>query len=167
MKFSSEIQIEVFDGSQETADAVAATHLEVRLRQRADGENWFRNIEESQPDLRGMQDYYITPGGNFWIAREASSAAIAGFVGLKHNGKGEGQLKRMSVVPEFRGQHLGQRLASILIDWAKEHDFKKIKLSTGIGERACDLVYKPLGFMIIGFDAEHEDHLMELKLSGS
>lgn len=165
MKVATGIKIEAFDGCQEVADEVAATHLEVRLRQRADGENWFRNIEESQADLQGMQDYYVNPGGNFWIAREVSSAAIAGFVGLRHDGEGKGTLKRMAVVPDFRGHRLGQHLAGTLVDWAKEHDFERIGLSTGIDERACDLIYIPLGFTIIGFDSDHEDHLMELKLT--
>ena len=161
-----EIRIEPFDGSQELADTVATKHLEIRLRQRIDGENEFRsNIKDSQPDLREMQKYYVEPGGNFWIAKDASSQAIAGFVGLKREAERHGRLKRMSVMPEFRGRQLGLRLARTLVTWALEQDFVLIKLSTGKDELARSLVYEPLGFTLVGFDASHDDHLMELRLS--
>ena len=47
---------------------VAALHLEIRRWQEAIGQNRFADIYDSQPDLRDVLGYYVTPGGNFWFA---------------------------------------------------------------------------------------------------
>ncbi|MDR1300498.1 MAG: GNAT family N-acetyltransferase [Candidatus Nomurabacteria bacterium] len=158
--------IETFNGNQATADLIAAKHLETRLKQRDDGENEFQtNILGSQDDLKNMQTYYVEPGGGFWIAKEAASKNIAGFVGLCKKTNDIGMLKRMAVMPEYRGHHLGQRLVDALTLWAANQGFQTICLATGKDERARKLVYEPLGFVAVGFDDVHQDHMMELQLS--
>ncbi len=160
-----DIVVEQFNGDQAVADAVAAQHLAIRFLQRSQGEYEFaRDIRDSQADLQGMQGYYVEPGGNFWVARQASSRCIAGFVGLRNENAGEGRLKHMAVLPEYRGQQIGHQLARTLISWATSQDYNLIRLTTGNGERARSLVYEPLGFVTVGIDEANQDHLMELKL---
>ncbi len=159
---SPEIILEPFSGNQTEADTIAALHLQSRLRQLEDGENQFSNLYESQEDLKNMGSYYVEPGGNFWIARDEH--VVAGFVGLRKTGEREGMLKRMAVMQEFRGQRIGQLLGRTLLDWAVENDYHKVHLSTGKDERARELVYEPLGFVVVGFSEEHQDHLMAVDL---
>jgi len=56
----------------------AALHLEIRRWQEAIGQNRFADIYDSQPDLRDVLGYYVTPGGNFWFAT-TGTGELAGF----------------------------------------------------------------------------------------
>jgi hypothetical protein len=80
---------------------VAALHLQIRRWQEALGQNQFADIYDSQPDLRDALRYYVTPGGNFWLAT-TDTGELAGFVGLKNTGGGTGSVKRLAVAPAIR-----------------------------------------------------------------
>lgn len=161
---TNEIIIKPFDGDQLIADTVAARHLGIRIQQRKDGESEFRtNLYASQSDLRAIDTYYIEPGGNFFIAWDAPVGEIAGFIGLKKCGEAEGQIKRMAVLPAYRRQRIGTRLAETVIEWAVGSGFKTLRLTTGKNENAID-IYKTVGFVVTGYDQEHNDHLMTLDL---
>ncbi|MES2971468.1 MAG: GNAT family N-acetyltransferase [Patescibacteria group bacterium] len=167
MPTTSEVIISPFDGDQATADTIAALHLDLRFWQREHGQNQFRtNIRESQADLTNIGSYYVEPGGNFFIARDASDNVITGFVGLKRaqeTEEMEAVLKRLAVLPKYHRRGIGTLLVGALVEWAAESGFRKISLSTGEGENARSL-YEKFGFVVVGFDEEHQDHLMELEL---
>ncbi len=110
-----------------------------------------------------MQDYYVKPGGNFWVARDDTDH-IVGFVGLKRVSENVGALKRMAIIKEYRRRGIGQRLGETLIDWAKDHDFEAIELGTSVTEEAHDL-YLKLGFVDIGFGKGGADYQMQLDLT--
>ena len=66
---------------------VAALHLEIRRWQEAIGQNQFADICDSQPDLSDALGYYVTPGGNFWLAT-TSTGELARFRGVEeHRGR--------------------------------------------------------------------------------
>ena len=73
---------------------VAALHLEIRRWQEAIGQNRFADIYDSQPDLRDVLGYYVTPGGNFWFAT-TSTGELAGFVGAEER-RGRDRLSEAS-----------------------------------------------------------------------
>jgi ribosomal protein S18 acetylase RimI-like enzyme len=161
----AEIVIEPFSGNQAVADTIASLHLVVRLQQREDGENQFRaNIHASQADLKAIGPYYVEPGGDFFIARDTSADEVAGFVGLQKSGDTEGRIKRMAVLPAYRRQHIGTRLAETAVRWASDAGFKKLVLSTGKNEKAIH-IYRAVGFEIVGYDEMHDDHLLAMHLS--
>lgn len=158
------IVIESFNSDQEVADAIAAYHLAIRLQQRRDGENQFRtNIHDSQADLKTIHSYYIKPGGNFFIARDITTNAIAGFIGLRKEHKTVGRIKRMAVLPDYRRQHIGTRLVETVLTWATDKGFKKLVLATGEHENAIH-IYKAAGFEVFEYDKAHTDYLMALEL---
>jgi ribosomal protein S18 acetylase RimI-like enzyme len=160
----AEIVIEPFNGNQIVADAVAAHHLAVRMQQREDGENQFRtNIHESQTDLRAIGAYYVEPGGNFFIARDVEADVVAGFIGLQKSAETEGRIKRMAVLPAYRRQHIGTRLAETAVKWAANAGFTRLILATGENENAIH-IYRAIGFEVIGYDEAHNDHLMAMDL---
>jgi len=73
---------------------VAALHLEIRRWQEAIGQNRFADIYDSQPDLRDVLGYYVTPGGNFWFAT-TGTGELAGFVGAEER-RGRDRLSEAS-----------------------------------------------------------------------
>jgi ribosomal protein S18 acetylase RimI-like enzyme len=158
------IHVQVFDGSPAVAQAIAKLHLQVRQQQEDSQENKFTDILDSQTDLINTQIYYVQPGGQFFIATDMASGAIAGFVGLRSDGHGQGTLKRLAVMPEYRRQGIGIQLVGELVRWAARHKYSKICLSTGVTERAKP-IYEKAGFVETGFDNEHQDYRMELGLT--
>lgn len=160
----SEFAISAFDDSHIAMATIAAAHLEVRYIQREDGENWTQHkvdITNSQADLNAIDAYYIVPGGNFFLATDQDTNKLAGFVGLKRVSAQVGELKRLAVMPESRGSRLGLRLGSAALDWAKHAGLDVVRLTTGVDERARVLVYEPLDFVVVGFDQEMDDYIME------
>lgn len=151
-----------FDANGEILPAdIASTHLSIREWQVGTGQNTFSNILDSQPDLNGLENYYISPGGNFFVATDKSR--LLGFIGLRNDGEGQGVIKRLAVIPDEQRRGIGKTLAGSIIDWAREAGFSKLTLHTNIGEKARAL-YEQFGFEIKGWVPEHEDWYMELEL---
>lgn len=154
-----------FVSGRDDPTELARLHLEVRQRQEAEGENKFSDIFDSQADIGNLKEYYIAPGGNFFVAREIGGE-VMGFVGLRHDGHGYGSLKRMATVFEYRNRGVATALVSTTIDWAKDRGFTKLTLHTNQGEAAKPR-YEAAGFEIVGFLPEkglQGDYIMELNL---
>jgi GNAT superfamily N-acetyltransferase len=162
----TDIIIEPFDGDQAVADEIAALHLQIRLDQRAEGINFLlpdSDIYDSQKDLKNMTNFYLKPGGNFWIARDHVNGRIAGFIGLRHESGQTGVLKRLAVLPEYRRRGIARELVRTLVDWAKEQRFATIMLGTGKNEKARS-IYLNAGFVVTRFSDNGNDLLMRLEL---
>ena len=164
MPANNETIIEAFDSNQVCSETVAALHLGVRRLQVKEEQNNFTDIYDSQVDLGNIDEHYVQPGGNFWIARDPSDLAIAGFVGLMRTSETEGLLKRMSVLPEYRRRHIGTLLAGSLVDWARDNGYSTITLGTGEKENAKP-IYEEVGFVETGRLMRNRDYLMELNLA--
>ncbi len=128
---------------------IANIHLGIRMWQEQVGQNQFSNLYESQADLRNLEDYYIANGGNFFVAR-AADGAIAGFVGMRNDGQGEGSIKRLAVLPEYQSRGIGQSLVGEAVEWAQAQSFKQLTLHTNAGENARP-IYEKFGFEVVGF----------------
>ena len=144
---------------------VAALHLEIRRWQEAIGQNRFADIYDSQPDLRDVLGYYVTPGGNFWFAT-TGTGELAGFVGLKNAGDGTGSVKRLAVAPRYQCRGVGYRLIAALVNWAQRAGFCELYLDTGADEKAKG-IYRRHGFITLEFDERHRDYLMGCNLRRS
>lgn len=70
----------------------------------------------------------------------------AGCGGILLVGREYGELKRMFVRPEFRGQKFGDRLVERLSQHAREHGVTLLRLETGIHQLAAIRLYERLGF---------------------
>ena len=159
------INVQSFSAEKYPGLQIARMHLKIRQQQEVAGENYFRNIHDSQKDLGDIPCYYLSPGGNFFIA-ENRSGLITGFVGLKKDESelGVGILKRLAVLDEYRGQGIGGRLVGELINWAKMNNYNKIRLATGVMEKA-KVIYEKHGFEVVGRNKENRDFLMELSIN--
>ncbi len=70
----------------------------------------------------------------------------AGCGGILLVGREYGELKRMFVRPEFRGQKFGDRLVERLARHAREHGVSLLRLETGIHQQAAIRLYERVGF---------------------
>jgi putative acetyltransferase len=77
------------------------------------------------------------------------------------NHEGEyGELKRMFVLPEFRGLQVGRRILAELESRARESDLRLIRLETGVDQHNALALYENAGYRRIGpFGSFHEDPL--------
>lgn len=158
------VPIEGFNPELHDKAEIAATHLMVRQWQESEGRNTFSDILDSQIDLTTIEDAYIAPGGNFFVARQPITDEIIGFVALRNDGDGQGTVKRLAVVPDQQGQRIGPALVAELLDWARANGFTHLTLTTGKKELAREKVYEHAGFVVTGEILEHNDWVMELNL---
>jgi GNAT superfamily N-acetyltransferase len=155
--------------SQQPYDAahIAALHLQVREWQVEQQNNQFSDIRASQADLLGMQEYYLHPGGEFFVAHD-NSGAVVGFVGLRRDTPELAQLKRMAVLPDHHRQGVGTLLLQRLLRWAEDDPaLRTIRLATGAKEYAQPM-YERAGFVVTEITYNtNEDRQMELQLDSS
>ncbi|TYZ59232.1 hypothetical protein PybrP1_010852 [[Pythium] brassicae (nom. inval.)] len=117
---------------------------------------WRSYVQESiDDDLSKIEQVYLTPGGNFWVATVTGAAngdgkeKVVGMVALEKKADGQGELRRMSVSSEYRRFGLGRRLVAHLEAWAKENGYTKVRLSTGAIMKNAVKFYPSIGYELI------------------
>jgi GNAT superfamily N-acetyltransferase len=83
----------------------------------------------------------------FFLLRAGGTPAGCG--GIKLVGNAYGEIKRMYVRPAVRGFGFGQLLLQHLVDYARAHHIRVIRLETGIHQRAAIGLYERMGFQRI------------------
>ena len=103
----------------------------------------FQNYEKELAELPGD---YAPPGGRLLLVL-AEDGRAAGCAALRDLGKGVCEMKRLFVRPEFRGQHLGERLMDMILNDARAIGYQCIRLDTlpGKMDRAIAM-YRARGF---------------------
>ncbi len=102
------------------------------------------------------------PSVHFVVARDAAGAAQAcGAVLLTSiDGAPAGELKRMYVRPEQRGQGLGRLILQALERHARQQGARRLYLETGCRQPEALCLYERAGFVRIGpFEGYAEDPL--------
>jgi GNAT superfamily N-acetyltransferase len=80
----------------------------------------------------------------FFVIRADGSPAGCG--GIKLFDGEYGEIKRMYVRPQFRGQKLGKQMLDHLADYAASHGINLLRLETGIHQLAAIRLYEQEGF---------------------
>jgi putative acetyltransferase len=103
----------------------------------------FQGFDE---ELAGLPGKYAPPTGLLFIAE--CEGKVAGCIALKKIGEGQCEMKRLYVRPEFRGIHLGRKLAETLVAEARSMGYRAMFLDT-IATKMADAVrlYRSLGFV--------------------
>ena len=90
-------------------------------------------------------DDYLPPAGRLLLAHDGQGALV-GCVFLRRVGPDAGEMKRLFVRPELRGQGVGRRLVERLHDEARAMGLGRILLDTGADNLASQSLYAGLGY---------------------
>jgi len=94
-------------------------------------------------DLADLEAAYM--GGAFDVLIDAGGRII-GTVGLKALPESRCELRKMYLLPEYRGQGLGGRLLRHAVAHAREFGFTRIELETATALEAAQRMYESFGF---------------------
>lgn len=95
-------------------------------------------------EMASFDERFTLPGGLFLIADSAQT--IAGCVGLLQQANATAEVKRLYVRPAFRGQGLGERLITALIERARQLGIKRLILDAVPQTTVAQRLYECLGF---------------------
>jgi ribosomal protein S18 acetylase RimI-like enzyme len=102
----------------------------------------FQNFDKELAELPGE---YVPPSGCLLLASENDQTR--GCVALRRIGDGIGEMKRLYVRPEFRGQGLGGNLTEAVIEAARKIGYRVIRLDTLPGKMDQAIaMYRSFGF---------------------
>jgi ribosomal protein S18 acetylase RimI-like enzyme len=123
----------------------------------------FQNIEH---ELQNIQGEYGPPSGSVLLALYGEQAA--GCVALRKWDEHVCEMKRLYVQPDFNGKGIGRKLASSIIDEAKNLGYHFMRLDTLPTMEQAISLYRSLGFYSIEpyrFNPVEGTKYMELKLT--
>jgi putative acetyltransferase len=115
-------------------------------------------------DLDSIESHYSENGGYFGVVEEHN--CIVATIGLYRVDDTTCELRKMYVLPDYRGKGLGKSLMEFALTKAKEMGFKRVVLETASPLKEAIGLYKRFGFQ--EFEPEHMaprcDQAMELYL---
>jgi len=95
-------------------------------------------------EMATFPEQYAPPKGSLLLAM--SDNQPVGCVGIRYFGKSIGEMKRLYVIPAFRGGQVGRQLAHAAITSAKSIGYKSIRLDTIASMENANQLYHSLGF---------------------
>lgn len=101
----------------------------------------FQNIAH---ELDHLSSEYSAPSGAFLIATEHGEAL--GCAGVRHFASGDGEIKRLYVIPAARGRGIGMQLARRIIDEGHRLGYTRLLLDTLPAMQEAQSLYLALGF---------------------
>ena len=104
----------------------------------------FQNFEQ---ELESLPGDYAAPNGCLLIAEDSGN--WAGCVALRGLEDDNCEMKRLYVIPEYRGLGIGKILAQAVIKEARARGYKKMRLDTVPSMKQARGLYASLGFYII------------------
>ena len=88
------------------------------------------------------------PGGEFIVGWVAGEAVCCG--GVKRLDERTGEIKRMYVIPAFRGCGIARRLLGELEERARALGYERARLDTGPRQEQAQHLYESAGYQAIG-----------------
>ncbi len=88
-------------------------------------------------------DALAAPSVRFFVARREGEALACG--GLRIDGSGYGEVKRMFVLPKARGIKLGTRILHAIEEQARREGLVSVRLETGIHQPEALSLYRAAG----------------------
>ena len=98
-------------------------------------------------ELAALPGKYAPPGGCILLAEFCGK--MVGCVALRPLENKICEMKRLFVIPAYRGRDIGRTLASSVIDRAREMGYEKMRLDTIESMKAAKRLYRSLNFRTI------------------
>lgn len=105
-------------------------------------------------------DKLVSEGVAFFVTRYEGRPAGCG--GLKLFGREYGEVKRMYVLPVYRGLGLGRAMLDHLVLYARERQVRVLRLETGIYQTEAVRLYESYGFLRRPPFGEYKDDPMSI-----
>ena len=117
------------------------------FKQYAESLGFDLDFQDFDDELVNLVNMYSPPTCCLLLAEYNDQ--IVGCVGLRRFEKGICEMKRMYVLPEFRGKKIGRKLAVAIITEARKCGYKKMLLDTIAFMKEATSLYQSLGFQPI------------------
>jgi ribosomal protein S18 acetylase RimI-like enzyme len=101
-------------------------------------------FQDFERELATLPGEYAPPFGGLFLLYEGRN--LAGCVAFRKIDDETCEMKRLYVRPDFRGRHLGKRLAEAVIYKGRVIGYKKMKLDTLPMMTAAIELYRSIGF---------------------
>jgi GNAT superfamily N-acetyltransferase len=113
--------------------------------------------------LQHPEQHILEKGGAILMAYYQKE--IAGTVALKFVGPGVFEFTKMAVDEKFQGKKIGETLAHVAIQTAREHGAWKIILYSNTKLHKAIALYRKLGFVEIALDGPYKRSDIKMELS--
>jgi len=120
--------------------------LLIDYRSEFDDQTCFTSFEQ---EMDNIEEYYSDADKIKLIAIDEESGSIVGCVAIRPYKSNVAEMKRLYVVPAFRGYKLGRILAEAIMEKAAELGFHSMILDTMYEMQAAQQLYFNLGFHVI------------------
>jgi putative acetyltransferase len=126
----------------------------------------FYDILEEEGELNDVDNFqqaYIENNGLLLVVLNGDQ--LIGTGGIKKLEDNIAELKRLWLLEEYHGQKIGYQVVTHLLDFARAHNYKNVRLQTSQQQERAIRFYKRLGFYEIPSYRESMDEIsMEIKL---
>ena len=112
----------------------------------------FVYMSEFDSDLDDPNEFYIKPGGMFYVLMDEDR--IIGTIGVINKGNHVAELKRFYIDINYRRKGYGTQLYNRAVEFCKEKEFEKIEFETGKDFKQGHAFYQKNGFALVGEDKE-------------
>jgi putative acetyltransferase len=100
-------------------------------------------------DILAPDAHYAASGGAFFVAVDAAERVV-GTAGLLRTGPASGEIRKMFLVPEARGQGVGRALLDAVLDAARARGLERLTLTTRYRYDRAIRLYERAGFRQAG-----------------
>jgi ribosomal protein S18 acetylase RimI-like enzyme len=104
----------------------------------------YLKLQKYDTELEHLDEKYGPPSGRLYLL--LSDGKEAGCAGLRKLDDAACELKRLYVVPEFRGHHFAEHLVTTLLGDARKIGYQRVLLDTMPFLRSAIHLYRKLGF---------------------
>jgi GNAT superfamily N-acetyltransferase len=101
-------------------------------------------LPDFEHELASLPGDYVAPGGALLVARQGEVAL--GCIALKPLALGVGEVKRLYLRPEGRGQGIGKALVAAILERARQAGYREVMLDTMAHLVEAQALYRGFGF---------------------
>lgn len=108
-----------------------------------------RDADADDDDLRNLAASYLSRGGTFDLAVDAAGQVVGCCGVYPLNGRRDSpacELRKMALLPAWRGQGLGRRLLERAVAFARGRGYERIELDTASSLKEAIALYRSTGF---------------------